>query len=763
MSDAAPQPPLPRPRLIKLRLLLVLVPLLGLAGVSTVFGMMMAVASDLPGLEAIPQVEKRRNSILLDARGRKLATLTSDEGRIIAEPDDIPPVVRNAVVAIEDERFYANSGVDVRGILRAAWQGASGGQRQGASTIAQQFVKVALRANDQRTLRNKVREAALAYHMTRKWSKGKILTEYLNAIYFGNGAYGVESAAQTYFGARHEGCGTARRRCVSELDPHEAATLAGIIQNPSRWDPVSNPRAAIARRNVVLRKMLDQGRLTRLEYDDAIRQPPPTRADVRPPQLRYEDRGVKGVPYFIAWVRQQLVERLGAREAFEGGLRITTTLDLDLQKAAETAVNRYLSWPQGPTASVVAIDNATGEVRAMVGGRDFQRRPFNLATQGQRQPGSSFKPFVLAEALKAGYGPGSVWPSRKRIFTVPGTRGREKFTVNNFDDTYTGQSTLANALTFSDNAVFAAAGIEVGTRKVATLARRMGIRTPVSTNLAMTLGGLAEGVTPLDMAHAYESFATRGLRVTGTLGAAKDGPVGIRLIERNEDPDGNGRYPDVRRNEPVRRRVLDKGVAETAVKLLQGPVRSGSGRRAAYGGFAAGKTGTTENSGDAWFVGFTDRLTIAVWVGYPDRLKPMLTEFGGQPVEGGTFPALIWHDIALAAQDLFARRGAKERAERGLPPEPEGGATGTTGPAAPAPVAPDPAQDVPDEGEGPVGGGAAPQRTPDPDPAPDPAPRPAPTPAAPTPPPAQQAPAPTPPAAGGDGGTGGTGGAVPPT
>ncbi|WP_205698434.1 transglycosylase domain-containing protein [Conexibacter sp. SYSU D00693] len=763
-----------RPRLKKLRLLAVLIPVMVLAGISTVFGMMMAVASDLPELEAIPQVEKRKNSILLDAHGTKLATLTSNDGRIIVRAREIPPLVRFAVIAIEDRRFYENSGVDVRGIARAFVQGLTGGQRQGASTIPQQFIKVALEDQEDRTVVNKVREAALAYHMTRKWSKEKILEEYLNAVYFGNGAYGIESAAQTYFGRRpeHEGCGVARRRCVTELEPAEAALLAGIIQSPSGYDPVAHPQAAKRRRDLVLRYMLDQRRITRQQYDEAVLAPLPDRDQVAPPRLRYDVQDVKGVPYFVSWVRQQLVDHLGARQAFEGGLRITTTLDLEMQRAAEAAVNRYLSWQGGPTASVVAIDNRTGEVRAMVGGHDYDERPFNLATQGQRQPGSAFKPFILAEALRQGYGPGSVWPSRKREFKVPNSPG-EKFVVNNFDDNYSGSQTLAGGLTTSDNAVFAAAGIKVGTKKVARLAERMGIRTPVSDNLAMTLGGLREGVTPLDMAHAYETFATGGLRISGTLGSGEEGPVGIKKVERNVDTDGNGRFPDVRRNRVRKDRVLGEGTAQLATQLLQGPVKFGTAKRAAYGGFAAGKTGTTENNGDAWFVGFTERFTIAVWVGYPDTLKPMESEFGGQEVTGGTFPALIWHDLAVAAKRIYEEREAERRKERGLPPKP----TTTTTPV-PAPAAPS-SEDVPDSeapdspatdggGSGGTGGtgGSSPsqprsQQAPQPE-APAMPEQPAPQPET----PATPAPATPTPGGTGDGGTGGTGaaagGATPP-
>jgi penicillin-binding protein 1A len=329
----------------------------------------------------------------------------------------------------------------------------------------------------------------------------------------------------------------------------------------------------------------------------------------------------------------------------------------------------------------VAIDNDTGQVRAMIGGRDYRKAPFNLATQGQRQPGSAFKPFILASALKAGIGPGSVWPSRKRVFSVPNSS--EKFEVNNFESTYAGAQTLAGGLTFSDNAVYSAVGIKVGTKKVARLARRMGIRTPVSTNYAMTLGGLHEGVTPLDMAHAYETFITHGRRIEGTMGSGT-GPVGIDRV-------GN------ERNKVIAKPVLPRGVADQTVGIMSTVVSQGTGVRAALGNgvFAAGKTGTTENSGDAWFVGFTQRMTVAVWVGYPDKLRPMLTEFQGGPVEGGTFPAIIWHAFMESANKILDDRSARDRVKQGLPPV---DTTTSTTPVPAAPAVPSNPSPVPEGG-----------------------------------------------------------------
>jgi penicillin-binding protein 1A len=425
--------------------------------------------------------------------------------------------------------------------------------------------------------------------------------------------------------------------------------------------------------------MLDQGLLPRLQYYNAVQEALPAAVDIKPPTVSSK------APYFTTWVRQQVVDKFGARRALEGGLKVRTTLDLRLQDAADKAIKKYLPDSTWPAAALVAIDNQTGEVRAMSGGRDYAERPFNLATQGQRQPGSAIKPFILAEALKK-YSAGSVWPSRKRIFTVPGTRGKEHFVVNNFESKYAGSQTLAGGLTYSDNSVFSAVGIDVGTKKIARLAERMGIRTPVSSNYAMTLGGVKPGFSPLDMAHAYETLIAGGRRIYGTLGAADEGPVGIKeVLGPNDKP--------IKKNRTKAKRVLPTNIANETVNIMTTVVSQGTGRRAALGPgqFAAGKTGTTENSGDAWFVGFNDRWTVAVWVGYADKLKPMLTEFAGQPVEGGTYPALIWHDFMVAANAIADERNAKDRERKGLPPRPEDQQqTTTTAPVIPTKPAPVP-------------------------------------------------------------------------
>jgi len=706
----APKPPRRHLRIRKLRLFALLLGLGILAAVSTVFGMMMAVASDLPELER----PATRNSVIYDLHGHRIGVLTGNEKRLFLREEEIAPVMKHAIIAIEDRRFYTNDGVDLRGIGRALYQDIVQQKVvQGGSTITQQFVKNALAAQDERTVFQKLREAALAYHLTRKWTKEEILRNYLNTIYFGNGAYGIEAAARTYFQSSHPGCDErGRPKCASRLQPHEAALLAGMVASPSAYDPIANPEAARERRNLVLRYMHDQDMLTRGQYDTAVAQPLPDRGDLQPPIEDTEH------PYFTSWVKQQVVDRLGggqegARLAFEGGLRVRTTIDGDLQDAAQAAIDNWLPNRDGPRAALVALHNDTGQVRAMVGGDDYNELPFNLATQGQRQPGSAIKPFILAEALRQGISANSVWSSKKVTFDVP--KSKEIFTVNNYEGAYSGITTLARATTFSDNAVFAQVGIKIGTRKIARLAERMGIRTDVSTNWAMTLGGLEQGVTPLDMAHAYETFASGGDLVYGTLSPGSDnpraerapGPVGIRRIEHEDDgkwepitlPDGERAV-----NRTRTRNVLEQDVAEQVSSLLQNVVKVGTGTRAQVGDLPiSGKTGTTEGYGDAWFVGWTPDYTIAVWVGYPDEFKSMETEFQGESVAGGTFPAGIFKTFVESILRIYPPEDDEEVDESETPvapvaptePAPEPTAAPAEPAPAPAPEEPAPAPDGP--------------------------------------------------------------------
>jgi penicillin-binding protein 1A len=702
----------PRPRVRKLRLLLILSGLGALAIVSTIFGMMMAVASDLPQLENKQQYRHdMRNTFLYDDHWRPIGIFAPPNNVVIDSFNEISPWMRRAIVSIEDKRFWSNPGVDIRGIARAFFADVTGGSRQGASTIAQQFVKNALTEQNNRTVFEKLREAALAYHLTRKWSKKKILEEYLNSIYFGNGAYGIESAARVYFGKQHGydatiapgdsaapgaslqtstsvGCGDGfvsqtlasgatrqvpRPKCAAVLKPYEAALLAGMVASPGDFDPVLHPAAARARRNVVLSNMLQQRYITRAEYEEGINAPLPTREDIQQPEEP------TAAPYFTSWLRPQILAAMGRHlppnvaeyRAYYGGLKIRTTLDLGMQRAAEEAIHAELPGGSGlPTASLVAIDNKTGEVRAMVGGpvvstptggleEDYTHFPFNLATEGHRQPGSSFKPFTLAEALLTGkYSPYSIIDSAPQDFIVPNSGGKEHFIVHNFGNTYSGPISLTSATTISDNTVYSQVGINVGTARIARLAKRMGIRSPISNNYAMILGGLKEGVTPLDMAHAYETFATGGSRVFNPrLGAPKEGPTGIAQVQCPAHVCG-GSSVDLS-DQPVYKRIIPATIAKTVHDILTTVVTSGTGTSAAIPGVdVAGKTGTTTNYGDAWFVGWTPQLTVAVWVGFPTKLVSMATMFNGGPVEGGTYPAIIWQNFMTQALQIIANEQA---------------------------------------------------------------------------------------------------------
>ncbi|MDX6651845.1 MAG: penicillin-binding protein [Solirubrobacterales bacterium] len=670
-----------RPRIKKLRVAAILAGLGLLALVSTVFGMMMAVSQDLPAIENYTEFRTSQNSQVFDATGKKIGTLTGNNNRILDASTDISQNMKQAVVAVEDRRFYEHQGVDFRGIGRAILQDVvTGSGQQGGSTITEQFVKNALEAQNSRTVFEKLREAALAYHLEKRWTKDKILTTYLNTIYFGEGAYGIEAAARTYFGHSHPGCeNDGPPTCASLLLPEQAAMLAGIISSPSAYDPRLHPEAALGRRNHVLKNMYDQGVLSGADFRNATAQALPAPSQIEPP--REDSRA----PYFTSWLRQQIVDRYGAGAAFSGGLRIRTTLDLELQQRAETAITSHLAGI-APTGSAVVIDNRTGGVKAMVGGFDFRQRPFNLATNGHRQPGSSFKPFTLITALAKGRSPNEVFTSELKRFPVPGSP-HERFVVHNYNDTYVGSRTLANATTFSDNSVYAQLGLQVGTKAIKRTAQNLGIETNISTNPAMILGGLKHGVTPLEMAYAYNSIAHDGERVSGTLGSLSDpkvppadrGPVAIQEVK-----DSHGRLLKGGKNQIATKRVIPAKVDHTAIQILQTVVASGTGKRAQTGSFAWGKTGTTENNGDAWFCGATHEITACVWVGHADSNQPMETEFAGQPVDGGTFPAQIWHDIVVAFQDLQVQRGLSK------PKTPI--APVTPGAVSPAPAAPAPQQ-----------------------------------------------------------------------
>jgi len=720
MMPIPPEAGRSKPRLKKLRVLFILLGLGVLALASTLFGMVMAVSQDIPAIERYAQFEYAQNSTVVDSQGELIGTLSSNENRILLEANQISPNMKNAAVAIEDERFYEHRGLDFRGLARAMVQNVMArSAREGASTITQQLVKQALEAQNDRTVFQKAREIAAAYHLEQQWTKDKILTEYLNTVYFGSGAYGIEAAARTYFGAAHPTCGTDEEPCAELLTPSEAAMLAGIIQNPFGYDPAINPEASLLRRNTVLQKMFEQSYITSDQLDEANSEALPPTADISPPEVDSK------APYFTEMLRQQLVDRYGAGRTFFGGLEVKTSLDLEMQEAAEAAVTNTLSGV-GPTASVVLINNKDATVDAMVAGPDFATAPFNLATQGYRQPGSTIKPFILTTALEQGISPDAVYESAPQSFSF-GKNGRETFEVSNYADSYAGSSSLSSATTNSDNAVYAQLGLEGidgGPRAIARTIHQMGVRDKVRTNPAMVLG--TSEVTPYQWTYAFSTLANEGRRVSGTLAPEPgDSPVAYTKVR-----DVNGNTIRGGDNEVISTGVIDPEAAQTAKGILNTVITSGTGVNANVGDDSQwGKTGTTDDNTNAWFCGAITEVTACVWVGYPEGYQQMLTEYGGSPVDGGTYPAIIWAQVIEAWKAIEAERAAGREADAAAG-ESDDGTTDTTAETGTVEVAPAPVETAP--APAPVEAAPAPEPAPAPAPAPPVAPAPAPPPLPPT-------------------------------
>jgi penicillin-binding protein 1A len=538
---------------------------------------------------------------ILDRNGKLITSLYADQNRTYVALADIPRTLQEAVISTEDQRYYQHAGVDIIGTLRALWVDLrAGAQVQGGSTITQQYVKQAF-VGDQSSLRRKLAEAILAYRLEAQYSKDKILEMYLNTIYFGHGAYGVQTAAQTYFG-----------KPVQQLTVPEAAMIAGVIKSPARYSPYLDPVAAKARRDTVLGQMHDQGYIDTPTYDAAVASPIKT-------------VGLKSAsaiaPYFVEYLKQQLVDEYGQDAVYRGGLTVTTTLNLKMQSAAEKAVSSALNRKSDPSAALVAIDPTTGQIVAMVGGRDFATQQYNVAVQGHRQSGSSFKPFVLATALADGISPEATFTADSTRLKIP---GGQTWSVAG-EPGFSGPMRLRLATWHSINPVFAQLVLKIGADSVVKTARDMGITTTITPVPAVALGGMAEGVTPLEMASAYGTFADGGKHAV---------PMSVLKVT---DETGAVLYTA----KTVTTKAIDPAVAYLTTDILKGVITNGTGTAANIGRPVAGKTGTTQNNADAWFVGYTPDLVASVWVGYPDSKRPM-TSIHGIKVTGGSFPAHIW-------------------------------------------------------------------------------------------------------------------------
>ncbi len=593
--------------------------LLGLAVLMTVaviaalsaVGYVLAIAASAPDLSELKPADKGQLSVVYAADGSRLGFIQSDVLRRVVPWRDIPVNLRRATVAIEDERFYKHGGVDLNAIVRAGIKNLESGKTvQGGSTITQQLVRALYIKDPKRDFARKIREAKLASELEEKHSKTWVLHNYLNSVPYGTvggrTAIGVEAAAVTFFD-KH----------AKRLRLYQSALLAGLPQAPSEYNPFRNPGAALERRNEVLRQMLENGYINQAQFD---------RASHRGLGLRHGTRYIqRREPYFFDYVQEKLIERYGVGVVRRGGLRIHTTIDPALQDSAREAINSYYGDPAGPSSALVAIDPATGKIRAMASSGTYNQRNFNLAAQGHRQPGSAFKTFVLTTAIRKGVDPDSTYYTSKPLNITDPTYGH--WEVKTFGNSYIGTVSLTRATLSSDNTVYAQLILDLGPKQVCETAKLLGITTKLDCYPAEGLGGLTRGVTPLEMAGAYATLASGGVRHR---------PTGI---EKVVFPDGKSE--DLASSKG--KRVLTDGQAYEVTRVLKMNVQSGTGTAANYGCPAAGKTGTTDEAKDAWFVGYTPELSAAVWVGYPDAGIAM------PGAQGGTYAAPVWHAFMLPA------------------------------------------------------------------------------------------------------------------
>ena len=557
-----------------------------------------------------------QNTFVYAADGSLLGAIPAERNRQPVSLDRMSRWLPQATVAIEDRRFYEHGGLDPTGIARAVWANVRAHEVvQGGSTITQQLVRN-LYISRERTVGRKLKEACLAIKLNERWSKQRILSTYLNQVFFGSLAYGAEAAAQTYFS-----------RPARSLTLPQAALLAGLIKAPSDYNPFVAPAQALARRTQVLDAMLRIHAITRAQRDWAVRRP----LGLDPGRLYTQIRE----PYFFGYVRDQLIAAYGSETVRSGGLKVYTTIEPRYQRLAEQAIRQTLNERTDPAAAIVSIEPRTGAIRAMAaiipGRRDNQ---FNLLSPARRQPGSTFKTFVLAAAVHMGIDPMSNYYVSAPFTYRPHPDGNcddgSWWCVKTYDSSYYGWTSIERATLRSDNTVYAQLTLDVTPKRVAAMAKSLGVATPLDVHgayvPALGLGSVA--VSPLDMAAAYATIAARGVRTP---------PTAIRkVVLANGTVDTRSDWAH-----PQRKRIISEGEAAIVTKILEENVRYGTGTRAALDRPAAGKTGTTTDNADAWFVGFVPQLETAVWVGYPGGEIPM-QNVHGIAVSGGSFPAEIW-------------------------------------------------------------------------------------------------------------------------
>jgi penicillin-binding protein 1A len=544
--------------------------------------------------------------------GTRLGFIQSDELRTPVGWNAIPADLAHATVAIEDQRFYKHDGVDVTGIFRAAVKDAlNGSLLQGASTITMQLMRNLYLGNDKHTLRQKIIEAKMALDYEKEHSKRFILTEYLNSVPYGTvggqTAVGVQAAARIFF-----------NKPASQLDLQQAALLAGLPQAPSQYNPFGNPREARRRRNEVLGKMAELHYISSSQARRAERAPLEVEHGTFYSQRR-ED-------FFFEYVHQLLDRRYGRQTVAQGGLRVYTTIDLNMQRLARKAISEVLNQPEDPASAIVTINPANGDIEAMAESESYEKSQYNLAADGHRQPGSTFKAIVLADALSRGVDPNSTIYDSHTL--SPGWLPQyPTYEVKTFGGEQNGAINLVSATLKSDNTVYAQLAADLGESTVTEMAHKMGVVSPLESFAAEALGGLKLGVTPLEMANVYATLADGGWR---------NSPIAITKVVFP-----NGRV-DTSWGKPHRVKVLSEGVTGEETRILHENVQSGTAARSAVNCPTAAKTGTTSELIDAWLDGYNSEYSTVVWMGYPNR-RVSMTSVHGEPQQGGYLPAEIWH------------------------------------------------------------------------------------------------------------------------
>jgi penicillin-binding protein 1A len=590
-------------------------------GVIATVGYVLSVARSAPALSSLHPLLTGGSSQVFASDGSRLGFIQSDELRTPVGWGEIPESLKNATVAIEDQRFYKHNGVDLTGIFRAAIKDIThGAALQGGSTITMQLVRNLYLGGDEHTLRQKIIEAKLALDYEKVHSKRSILTSYLNSVPYGTvggqTSVGVQAAARIFF-----------NKPAAQLNLEQSALLAGLPQAPSQYNPFSDATAARSRRNEVLRKMAE------LHYISGAQA---AAAEEAPLELQhgtyYSQRREN---FFFEYVREQLVHRYGKKTVEQGGLKVYTTINLNMQRLARKAISEVLNQAEDPAAAIVTLNPANGDIEAMAESQSYEKSQYNLAADGHRQPGSTMKAIDLADALSRGIDPNSTYYFSHTL--APGwLQGYPTYEVKTFEGTSLNKSiNLVQATLASDNTVYAQLAADLGEETITQMAYQMGVKTHLSSYPAEAIGGLTLGVTPLEMADVYATLADGGWR---------NEPIAITKVAF---PDG---HVDENWGRPHRVKVLSEAITGEETSILHQNVLGGTAVRSAINCPTAAKTGTTSELVDAWLDGYNSQYATVVWMGYPTR-RVSMTDVHGEPQQGGALPAVIWHDYMASVTE----------------------------------------------------------------------------------------------------------------